>query len=684
LRTRAALLATAVLLSLVVAVAPAAAVTETEDTIGIVKEGVAPSNAEIAVRLSENTPLPDTSTLLVARDDRFADALASGVLQSSAPLLLVPTTGPIPDRVVGEIQRLGPSEVIILGGDQAVAPDVEQQLAALGVTIQRRAGDTRLETAVDIAATDAPDATTAFLARAFPTQGSTDETQAFADTLGLGAFSAEEGWPVLLTQTESLADVTRDHLLASEITDIKIVGGTAAVSQAVEDELVALGFTVQRIAGVDRFGTALEIAKERGADSAADVAQVLVLDSQFDNAWAGGLAAAANAALTGSPIVLTSGPVVPEPTRAFLATGTDGTSPTPITCVAFPTACEQARVAVGLPAAAAVTSDTPDGAVVAPGQQVTVAIDGGGRDVTDVVASGDCLAGPVGGGTALGITVQLADPLPPTSCTLRVDFTVVTGGFAQADGLKQAEVLTFTTFLPDPDGGLAVVPSGPALDARQLASNLVGEDVQVFNATLTSASQAAGLFAGGGAVLGFDQGIVLSTGSITEVVGPNDDSGTTGILDTPGDPELTALSGNETFDAVVLEFDFVAAADASTVAFEYVFGSEEYSEFVGSPFNDVFAFTINGHNCAMVEGSPVSVNTVNSGVNAGFFRPNEPDLDTGVSPLDIELDGLTTTLPCQAPITPGGANHLKLAIADASDTVLDSAVFIRAASFTVQ
>jgi len=51
---------------------------------------------------------------------------------------------------------------------------------------------------------------------------------------------------------------------------------------------------------------------------------------------------------------------------------------------------------------------------------------------------------------------------------------------------------------------------------------------------------------------------------------------------------LTVLAGIATFDAAVLNFDFIP--DSDTVQFQYVFGSEEYNEFVGSPFNDVFGF----------------------------------------------------------------------------------------------
>lgn len=657
--------------------APATAVTELGDTLGIVKEGVAPSNVEIAVRLSEATSFLDADAVVIARDDQFADALASGVLQHDAPMLLVPSTGPLPERVTAEIQRLGPDRAIVLGGSAAVSEEVAGELAAQGLAVDRRTGRTRFETAAAIAADAAPEATTAILARAFPSPGATDDTQAFADTLGVAAWAAEDELPILLSNTAELPEATRAYIAGSRLDTIQIVGGTAAISEAVAQELRDMGLTVNRVAGVDRFETAIAVAGMRGIDDASDVSQVVVVDSQFGNAWAGGLAAAGFAAQTGAPIVLTSGANVPAATEAFLSSGTDGGSATPIACVAFPAACETARVTIGLPAAAAVAPDTPDGAVVGPGQPVTVAIDSGGRPVSDVVASGSCLDGPVQLGSSTTVTVTLADPLPAVSCELRIDFVIATGraGFSGTGSLAQAEVLTYTV-APTTDG-LAVIGSGAVLDARQLASNLVGEDVQVFDARLTGAPDGAGLFAGGNGVFGFDQGIVLSTGRVADVVGPNISSSTSGFFSTPGDDMLSALAGQPTFDAVILEFDFVGAPSAGTVAFDYVFSSEEYTEFVGSDFNDVFAFTINGQNCAMVEGGPVSVNTVNNLTNAGFFRPNE------AGELDMEMDGLTVTLPCAASINPGGANHVRLAVADASDDGYDTAVFIRAASFTV-
>ena len=165
------------------------------------------------------------------------------------------------------------------------------------------------------------------------------------------------------------------------------------------------------------------------------------------------------------------------------------------------------------------------------------------------------------------------------------------------------------------------------------------------------------------------------------------DDGITGINGTAGDPDLDTLSGFATLDAAVLEFDFIPTG--SQVVFDYVFSSDEYNEFVHDEFNDVFAFFVNGGNCATINGQPVSVNTINNGnpfgtlpsENAGSYINN--DLDDGGGSINTEMDGLTSPLACVATVNPDVVNHMKLAIADASDEILDSNVFIRASSLVV-
>jgi uncharacterized repeat protein (TIGR01451 family) len=138
--------------------------------------------------------------------------------------------------------------------------------------------------------------------------------------------------------------------------------------------------------------------------------------------------------------------------------------------------------------------------------------------------------------------------------------------------------------------------------------------------------------------------------------------------------------GHTTFDAAVLEFDFVPAS--STVSFRYVFASDEYNEFVGL-INDVFAFFIDGQNVALVPGTstPIAINTVNLDTNSAFYRNNDPS-DLGIpTPFGTQFDGFTTVLIATATLTPNVSHHIKLAIADTDDFVLDSAVFLQAASF---
>lgn len=240
------------------------------------------------------------------------------------------------------------------------------------------------------------------------------------------------------------------------------------------------------------------------------------------------------------------------------------------------------------------------------------------------------------------------------------------------------------TTVTDLDGGIT-----PA----DLVETLLGPNVTATNVVYSGANVAAGRFGGAASAVGFEEGIVLSSGSIAELVpGPNEDDATSVGTGSGGDPDLDALVNGGTEDAAVLEFDFSVISGLPTVdlSFQYVFGSEEYNEYVNSPFNDVFGFFVDGQNCATVgdPAVPVSINTINNGNPYGagvishpeLYRNN--DLSDGGGSIDTELDGLTTVLTCATTISTGGLHHVKLAIADRGDTALDSAVFLQANSFT--
>ena len=219
-----------------------------------------------------------------------------------------------------------------------------------------------------------------------------------------------------------------------------------------------------------------------------------------------------------------------------------------------------------------------------------------------------------------------------------------------------------------------------------LAQDLAGAGVTVSNVKFTGANAQAGrIHIVDPAVVSFNDGIILSSGDIANVIGPNKSEGITGDMAGSSDPDLNALIANTqtvypmTFDATVLEFDFVPTAN--TVYFTYVFGSDEYMEWVNL-FNDVFAFYINGTNCATVgTDKSISIDTINANVNSNLYRDNSM-WNPPTNPLNIETDGLTVEMICSAPVTANATNHIKLAIADTSDQILDSVVMLKTASFS--
>ncbi len=229
------------------------------------------------------------------------------------------------------------------------------------------------------------------------------------------------------------------------------------------------------------------------------------------------------------------------------------------------------------------------------------------------------------------------------------------------------------------------------MTAATLATDLVGTGVTIDLASIVvhgNPTQLGTVDITDGAVVSFNHGVILSSGDISNVIGPNKSEGTTGIETGAEDTDLTALIASTatvfpmTYDAASLEFDFTP--NANDVYFTYVFGSDEYLEWVNL-FNDVFAFYIGDGpskaNCATVGGNPVSIDTVNSTVNSGSYRDNSY-MSPPASPLNIETDGLSVELICHAAVTSGVKTHLKMAIADTSDQILDSVVMIKTGSLS--
>ncbi|MCD4773275.1 MAG: choice-of-anchor L domain-containing protein [Bacteroidales bacterium] len=230
---------------------------------------------------------------------------------------------------------------------------------------------------------------------------------------------------------------------------------------------------------------------------------------------------------------------------------------------------------------------------------------------------------------------------------------------------------------------------------------LVGPGVEFSDVTYTGVTIASGSF-GGLSNIGFDNGIILTSGKASISAGPNSSSSAGFENFAAGDSDLAAISGVTSHDACVLEFNFIP--QSSIVEFEYVFASEEYHEYANSTVNDAFGFFISGpgisgpysnssKNIALIPltspPTPVSINTVNNGTsNNGpceycnyLLHNSEQSIQYDAFTIDT-IFGIHTTLVARASVTPCERYHIKLAVGDGGDGIYDSGVFLGANSFT--
>jgi len=230
----------------------------------------------------------------------------------------------------------------------------------------------------------------------------------------------------------------------------------------------------------------------------------------------------------------------------------------------------------------------------------------------------------------------------------------------------------------------------PTNDANILANGIIGQGISIVGTpTFTGTAMSAGLFKGGTAAgIGIESGIILTNGDANLAMPPNNSDSAGANNNLPGDPDLnTLVPQSNTHDATILTFQFTTMG--GDLYFNYVFASEEYNEFTNSSFNDVFAFFLDGVNIALIPGTtiPVAINNVNGGnplgtaaANSSLYNNN--DISDGGPSYDIGYDGFTTIFTAKALGIGAGTHTIKLAIADTSDSVLDSAVFIQGGTFS--
>uniref|UniRef100_UPI0023B0EF9B choice-of-anchor L domain-containing protein n=1 Tax=Tenacibaculum bernardetii TaxID=3021375 RepID=UPI0023B0EF9B len=278
----------------------------------------------------------------------------------------------------------------------------------------------------------------------------------------------------------------------------------------------------------------------------------------------------------------------------------------------------------------------------------------------------------------------------------------------------------------------------PNPNAAEIAASLQSPGVKITNPRIVkSGGKQIASFSNGvsGANLEIEEGVAFTTSNVDSVFrNPNNDvlinknnrtaSSSFVQNDTHDDLDLLRLNTRANNDVVIFEFDFEVLPDYTGVLLEYQFGSEEYPDYVGSSYNDVFGFFISDPsrgdseipdgdtnddgiyqveedealNVAFVPGTTdfVSINNVNSGVrgvagtvgtanltNASFYINNGHNGDastqnnsTGNGIVNVEFNGLTKKFVANINLKPGVTYKIKIAIADVIDRSYDSGVFI--------
>lgn len=260
---------------------------------------------ETAAALSAAAYPNGSPVAYVARGDVFSpDALAAGpaAVAARAPVLLTRQCE-LPAATANELARLQATEVVVLGGEAAVCDAVRDAIEGLprAPEVRRVAGADRFATAAALASDTFPAGVDGvYLARG----------EVFSpDALVGGTAAGVAGSPILLAAGCSLPDATLAELDALHSTRVTILGGSAAVCDAVADQLRARGLAVSRVAGADRWATAVAVGRMLATAPGGAVAV-----ARGDEFSPDALAAAPYAAALKMPLLLAGGCYAPPPT----------------------------------------------------------------------------------------------------------------------------------------------------------------------------------------------------------------------------------------------------------------------------------------------------------------------------------------------------------------------------------
>lgn len=259
-----------------------------------------------AIEISKKGWTTTSSTVIIARADHPADALAAASLVATkdAPVLLVGKN--LDQRVLNEISRLKARNIYLLGGTAAISPNVEASLRQAGLRdVTRISGGDRFQTANEInKASGLSTRSTAILVNGITV----------ADALSASGISAIRQFPIYLSERDRIPVA-----LPPSVKEVVIFGGPAAISPAVEQLLKDQGKTVHRIAGADRYDTSVRAGNWFTLNGANNI---LVRGTSISNGvedYPDAVAASGLAKRLEAPIILTHPTNAPLTVQSFLS-----------------------------------------------------------------------------------------------------------------------------------------------------------------------------------------------------------------------------------------------------------------------------------------------------------------------------------------------------------------------------
>lgn len=260
----------------------------------------------VSAAVSAATFGPGVPVAYIASGETFPDALSGSAASGAqrAPVLLV-TRAAIPGVVRVELTRLKPQRIVLLGGSNTIDPSVENTLRSYSNSVSRIAGADRFEVSAAISAA------TFGLSGQFTPVAYVASGAVFADALAGSAAAGRSGGPMLLVTKDSVPSTVSAELARLHPGAIRILGGSATVSDSVVAALAKIAPTT-RVAGVDRFALSAGISAETFSVGTPTV--YIASGAVFPDALSGSAAAVRRVA----PVLLVTADQIPDPIKAEL------------------------------------------------------------------------------------------------------------------------------------------------------------------------------------------------------------------------------------------------------------------------------------------------------------------------------------------------------------------------------